>query len=171
METLIHDLLVYSRVGAERKPFEPTNVTAVLTRALANLQKALTESQTVVTQDPMPTVPGDALLLVQLFQNLIGNAIKFCKDGPPRVHVSAERQQNYWVFSVRDNGIGIDPEHAEQVFVIFQRLHRREEYPGSGVGLAICKKIVEQHSGRIWVDSAPGAGSTFSFTIPVDPES
>ena len=142
-----------------------------MSRALENLEKAVSESQAVVTQEPLPTVPGDALLLVQLFQNLIGNAIKFCKETPPRVHISAERRQNNWVFSVRDNGIGVDPEYAEQIFAIFQRLHTPREYPGSGVGLAICKKIVEQHNGRIWVESTPGAGSTFLFTIPVDAES
>jgi PAS domain S-box-containing protein len=166
MERLIHDLLAYSRVGADRKPLEPTDVSAVLSQALKNLAKAASESQAVVTQDPMPTVPADASLLVQLFQNLIGNAIKFRKDGPPRVHISAERQEKDWTFSVRDNGIGVEPENAEQIFTIFRRLHTQDQYPGSGVGLAICKKIVEQHRGRIWVESAPGAGSTFFVTIP-----
>ena len=167
MQRLINDLLAYSRVGTRAKGFEPTDCTAVLDQALANLKAAIEKSGAVVTHDPLPTVMADNLQLVQLFQNLIGNAIKFHVEKPPRIHVSAEQKGNEWVFSVRDNGIGIDPQYAERIFVIFQRLHTREEYPGTGIGLAICKKIVERRGGRIWVESQPGTGSTFYFTIPI----
>ncbi len=167
MQGLINDLLVYSRVGARVKGFEPADCTAVLDQALANLQAAIEKSGAVVTHDPLPAVTADKLQLVQLFQNLIGNAIKFHVEAPPRIHISAEQKGNEWVFSVRDNGIGIEPQYAERIFVIFQRLHTREEYPGTGIGLAICKKIVERRGGRIWVESQPGTGSTFYFTIPI----
>ena len=167
MQRLINDLLAYSRVGTRGKEFEPTDCTAVFDQALANLKVAIEESGAVVTRDPLPTVMADKLQIGQLFQNLIGNAIKYHGDEPPRVHVSAEQKGNEWVFSVRDNGIGIDPQYAERIFVIFQRLHTREEYPGTGIGLAICKKIVERHGGRIWVESQLGSGATFYFTIPM----
>ena len=167
MQRLINDLLAYSRVGTRAKGFEPTDCTAVLDQALANLKAAIEKSGAVVTHDPLPTVMADNLQLVQLLQNLIGNAIKFHVEKPPCIHVSAEQKGNEWVFSVRDNGIGIDPQYAERIFVIFQRLHTREEYPGTGIGLAICKKIVERRGGRIWVESQPGTGSTFYFTIPI----
>jgi len=167
MQTLINDLLAYSRVGTRAKGLESTDCPAVLDQALANLKVAIEQSGAVVTHDPLPTVMADKLQLIQLFQNLIGNAIKFHVEEPPRIHVSAELKGNEWVFSVRDNGIGIDPQYAERIFVIFQRLHTREEYPGTGIGLAICKKIVERRGGRIWVESQPGTGSTFYFTIPI----
>jgi light-regulated signal transduction histidine kinase (bacteriophytochrome) len=167
MQGLINDLLAYSRVGTRVKGIEPTDCTAVLEQALANLKAAMEKSGAVVTHDPLPTVMADNLQLVQLLQNLIGNAIKFHVEEPPRIHVSAEQKGNEWVFSVRDNGIGIDLQYAERIFVIFQRLHTREEYPGTGIGLAICKKIVERRGGRIWVESQAGIGSTFYFTIPI----
>jgi PAS domain S-box-containing protein len=167
MQRLINDLLAYSRVGTRAKPIEPTDCTAVLDQALANLKAAIEMSGAVVTHGPLPTVIADDLQLVQLLQNLIGNAIKFHVEKPPCIHVSAEQKGNEWVFSVRDNGIGIDPHYAERIFVIFQRLHTREEYPGTGIGLAICKKIVERRGGRIWVESQPGTGSRFYFTIPI----
>ena len=119
-----------------------------------------------ITHDPLPTVDGDTTQLTQLFQNLLGNAIKFRGEAPPRIHVSAERQDGAWLFSVRDNGIGIAPEYRERVFVLFQRLHGRDEYGGTGIGLAVCKKIVERRGGTLWVDETPGGGSTFWFTIP-----
>jgi light-regulated signal transduction histidine kinase (bacteriophytochrome) len=119
-----------------------------------------------VKHDPLPTVMGDDIQLDQLFQNLLANAIKFHSETPPLIHVSAEHTGNEWKFSVRDNGIGFAPEYAERIFMIFQRLHSKSEYPGSGIGLAICKKIVERHGGRIWVNSEPGSGATFFFTIP-----
>jgi len=167
MQTLINDLLTYSRVGTRGKDFAPTNCEAVVDRALANLKATTEERGVVVTCDPLPSVMADELQLAQVFQNLIGNAIKFNNGRPPRIHISAERNQHEWVFSVSDNGIGIAPEHTERIFGIFQRLHTGNEYPGTGIGLAICKKIVERHGGRIWVRSAPGKGSTFYLTIPV----
>jgi PAS domain S-box-containing protein len=166
MQQLINDLLAYSRVRTKGREFAPTDGETVLKSALANLQVSITESSATITNDPLPVVLADEGQLVQLFQNLIGNALKFRGKAPPRVHISAERRGLDWLFSVRDQGIGIEPEYAERVFLIFQRLHSRAEYPGTGIGLAICKRIVERHGGRIWVESQPGKGSTFSFTIP-----
>lgn len=166
MQNLISALLSYSRVGTRGKPFEPTDCSMVLERVLDNLKVAIEESNAVVTHDPLPTVMADNVQLAQVFQNLIGNAVKFHGERPPAVHVGAQRGKGEWIFSVRDNGIGIDPQHFERIFLIFQRLHSQDEYPGAGIGLAVCKKIVERHGGRIWVESQPGAGSTFYFTIP-----
>jgi len=165
MWNLINDLLAYSRVGTRGHPFEPINCETILQEALDNLKVTMEESGAVVTHDSLPTVIADSSQLVQLFQNLIGNAIKFIGNDPPRVHVSARRSGNEWTFSVRDNGIGIAPEYAERIFIIFQRLHGRQQYPGSGIGLAVCKKIVERHGGRIWVESEPEKGATFYFTL------
>jgi PAS domain S-box-containing protein len=166
MRSLINDLLTYSRVGRKGKEFELTACEQVLDRALKDLQEVLTESGASVKRDPLPTVRADDSQLVQLFQNLIGNAIKFRKQGPPRIHVSANPNGQEWIFLVRDNGIGFDPQYSDRIFRMFQRLHGRSEYPGSGMGLAICKKIVERHGGKIWVKSEPGKGSTFFFTLP-----
>ncbi len=166
MQRLIQDLLTYSRVGTRGKTFEPTDCNEVLGAAVANLQLAIEESGAVVTHEELPTVTADASQMGQLFQNLVGNAIKFRGGAPPRVHVSARRQPFRWLFAVRDNGIGIDPAFADRIFVIFQRLHNRGEYPGTGIGLALCKRIVERHGGKIWVESQPGRGATFFFTIP-----
>src|SRR5262249_52523091 len=135
--------------------------------ALSNLKVAVEESGAVVTQDPLPTVYADSGQLIQLFQNLIGNGLKFRGPASPRIHVGAREKNGEWVLSVSDNGIGIEPQYFERIFVIFQRLHTREEYPGTGIGLALCKRIVERHGGRIWVESAPGQGATFYFTLPV----
>ncbi len=165
MQTLINDLLAYSRVGTRGQPFAPVEMTAVLNDALANLKVLIAESGAVVTHDVLPTVSGDATQLTQVFQNLIGNAIKFRGERPPHIHIAVQREGSDWRFAVRDNGIGIEPQYAERIFIIFQRLHTRTEYPGTGIGLAICKKIVERHGGRIWVESEPGQGSTFYFTI------
>lgn len=166
MQQLISDLLAYSRVGTKGKQFEPTDCEEIFNRAVANLGMAIEENGAVVTHEPLPTVMADATQMVQLFQNLIGNSIKFHSDERPEVHVRAERNGTEWIFSVRDNGIGIDPKYHERIFAIFQRLHRRDEYPGTGIGLTICKRIVERHKGRIWVESQPGQGATFYFTIP-----
>ena len=167
MQTLISDLLNYSRVGTQGKPFEKTDCNAVLNQILRSLKLTIQEQHAVITSDPLPVVMADRVQLGQLFQNLITNAIKFHGANVPRVHVSAQRDGAKWKLSVRDNGIGIPPEHAERVFVIFQRLHTKTEYPGTGIGLAVCKKIVERHGGRIWPESAPGGGTTLWFTIPV----
>jgi light-regulated signal transduction histidine kinase (bacteriophytochrome) len=166
MQDLISALLVYSRVGRRRVELEATDSQAALGQALANLQAAIEESGGAVTSAELPRVVADQMQLGQLFQNLIGNAIKFRGAAPPLVHVSAEHVGKEWVFCVRDNGIGIAPEHARQVFLIFQRLHNRSEYAGAGIGLAICKKIIDRHGGRIWVEPRPEGGSAFFFTLP-----
>jgi light-regulated signal transduction histidine kinase (bacteriophytochrome) len=166
MQTLITDLLTYSRVGRRDVAIEPVDLDAVVNRVEASLRVAIEESGALVTHDPLPTVDGDNTQLSQLFQNLLANAIKFRGEATPAIHISAERQNSAWLFSVRDNGIGIGPEYRERVFVLFQRLHGRDEYSGTGIGLAVCKKIVERHGGTIWVDETPGGGSTFRFTIP-----
>lgn len=166
MQQLIQDLLAYSRVGTRGKEFLPTDTNALVDQVIADLAPAIAESGATVTRDDLPTVSADALQLGQVFQNLIANAIKFRGDAAPRVHVSARREGNQWAFAVSDNGIGIEPQYRDRIFVLFQRLHGQGEYPGTGIGLAICKKIVERHGGRIWVESEPGKGSTFTFTIP-----
>ena len=166
MRNLIKDLLEYSRVGRKANPFAPVDCWGALQTALANLKTTIAEQQARVTNGPLPILPGDEQQLTQLFQNLIGNAIKFHGDRPPEVHVEAIRKEHEWVFTVRDNGIGIDPQYTERIFIIFQRLHSRDKYPGTGIGLAICKKIVERHGGRIWVNSQAGKGATFYFTLP-----
>jgi signal transduction histidine kinase len=170
MQTLIQNLLAYSRLGRRGQPFAATDGNVVLKQALDNLQEAIEASGAVVTSDPLPLVLADEIQLAQLFQNLIGNAIKFHGAIKPLIHVRAESNGTEWIFSVRDNGIGIDPQFAQRIFVIFQRLHSRHEYPGTGIGLAICKKIVERHGGRIWMESQLGQGTTFQFTLPYSVE-
>ncbi len=167
MQGLINDLLAYSRVGTKGKPLTPYNANDALELALSNLQVAIEDSGAVITHDELPVVMADSTQLTQLFQNLIGNAIKFSVEKPPRIEIGVKKQGGEWQISVHDNGIGIDPEYMERVFVIFQRLHTRDEYSGSGIGLAICKKVVERHEGRIWVESKKGEGSTFYFTLPL----
>lgn len=170
MQALVNDLLAYARVGSRSRPLEPTDTAAALEQAVANLEAAIRESAATIQHGPLPAVQGDATQLVQLFQNLVGNAIKFHRDQLPAVAVEAARQGREWVFAVRDNGIGIDPQHAERLFVPFQRLHTGKEYPGTGIGLAICKKIVERHGGRIWIESERGKGAAFLFTLPATEE-
>ncbi len=171
MQSMITDLLSYSRVTTQGKPFEPTDMNAVFDRATANLQLAIEEFGAVVTRDDLPTICADGAQMVQLLQHLVGNAIKFRRsDERPEIHVAARQQGGEWIFSVSDNGMGIEPKDHERVFHIFQKLHGRGEYPGNGIGLAICRKIVERHGGRIWVESDLGRGSTFYFTLPADKE-
>lgn len=201
MGQLINDLLAYSRVGTRGQPLRPTDTEAALEDALWNLSVAIEETGATVTHDPLPVVLADRTQLLQLFQNLIGNALKFRGSEPPRVHVAAQAiadirsapdivrrpadaaaasiahptshiadRPTGWVFSVADNGIGIAPEYHERIFGVFQRLHSRSEYPGTGIGLAICKRVVERHGGRIWVESQVGRGATFYFTLPAAPE-
>ncbi len=186
MQQLIGDLLSFSRVGTRGKAFVPTPADRALDAALANLQGAIAQNGAIITRDPLPIVMADELQLMQVFQNTIGNALKFRTPEPPRIHISVESrtresdantlvsgvsgevsgESTEWVFSVRDNGIGIDPKYADRIFVIFQRLQGRQQYEGTGIGLAICQKIVRRHGGRIWVESAPGLGATFYFTLP-----
>jgi PAS domain S-box-containing protein len=168
MRHLITDMLDYSRLSTRAKEFVAVDCEEVLEAVLGYLRFNIEESGAQVTHDPLPTVWADETQLLQLFQNLIGNALKFRGEADARVHVSARQEERVWLFSVQDNGIGIDPNQVERIFGVFQRLHARDEYEGSGIGLAICKRIVERHGGRIWVESAPGEGATFYFTLPVD---
>ncbi len=166
MRQLIEDLLAYSRVARRPAEFALTDCQAICARAIEGLRAAIEESAAVVTYGPLPALLADPARLSQLFSNLIGNALKFRAEQPPHVHISADRKGSEWLFAVRDNGIGIDPAHAEKIFEIFQRLHGKQQYPGTGVGLALCKMIVQSHGGRIWVESQPGQGATFYFTLP-----
>ncbi len=167
MQQLINSLLDYSRVGTRGRDFAPVAVEEIVEQALANLEAGIKETGARITCDALPTIRADESQLSQLFQNLLGNAIRFRSKAPPEIHISAEHRDDDWLFSVRDNGIGMESQYFDRIFVIFQRLHSRAEYAGTGIGLAICKKIVERHGGRIWVESEPGKGSTFFFTLPV----
>jgi PAS domain S-box-containing protein len=169
METLIRDLLAFSRVGTHARPREQMDCGPLMKRVLADLGPAIAESGAIVEVDALPAVHADPVQLAQLFQNLIGNAIKFRAERPPEVHVTAECGAEEWIFSITDNGIGIDEQHFERVFRVFQRLHTRKKYHGTGIGLAICKKIVERHGGCLWVESILGEGTTFRFTLPMQP--
>lgn len=188
MQQLIEDLLTYSRAGRMTESFEATSCEQLVKEAMASLENAISQSEARITCDRLPTVMADPVQLEQLFQNLLDNALKYCQHRTPQIHISAMLQpapssdsksqakngdrsadgpdESEWVFSVKDNGIGINREHFDRIFMIFQRLHRRDEYPGTGIGLATCQKIVEYHGGRIWVESEVGCGSTFYFTLP-----
>lgn len=166
MQKLINDLLAYSRVGRNEKAVEEIDCHSLLGRVLATMAPTIQNADATVTYDPLPTVMGHESHYIQLFQNLIGNAIKFHGEEPPRVHIRASKNGKGWIFSVKDNGIGIEPQYQDRIFLIFQRLHGRDQYPGTGIGLSICKKIVETQGGRMWVESEPGRGATFYFTVP-----
>ncbi|KAF3885115.1 MULTISPECIES: sensor histidine kinase [Nostocales] len=166
MQQLIQDLLAYSRVGTRGKAFVLTDSNVVLNQALKNLQVAIAEKHAIITYDHLPIILGDKIQLIQLFQNLISNAIKFHREEFPQVHISAHLKDREWLFSVKDNGIGIKQTYLDRIFEIFKRLHSRQEFPGTGIGLAICKKIVNFHHGRIWAESELGVGTTFYFTFP-----
>lgn len=167
MQNLINDLLSYSRVGTRGQEFESNDLNKILETVINTLDLRIKDSTATVTHDSLPTLPTDGRQMLQLFQNLIGNALKFQSDSSPVVHIGVVQLADEYLFSVRDNGIGIDSQYAERIFQVFQRLHGKGEYPGTGIGLAICKKIVERHGGRIWVESSPGTGSTFYFTLPI----
>lgn len=166
MHELILDLLTYSRVGTHGKEFAPVDCTEAFQRAMGNLSLAVEESGATITQDALPRVNGDVVQLTQLFQNLIGNAIKFRGDRAPAIHVGAELKGGEWELTIADNGIGIAEQDFQRIFIVFQRLHSREKYPGTGIGLSVCKKIVERHGGRIWVESRLGQGTTFHIILP-----
>lgn len=165
MQQMITDLLAYTRAGRAVEQFTFVDCDALLARVLADLQLVIRESGATITHDPLPTLQGDTTRLGQVLQNLIGNAIKFRGQEPPRIHISAQHKAQHWQFCVHDNGIGIDPAQTKRLFQVFQRLHTRTEYSGTGIGLAICRKIVEQHGGQIWVESTIGNGASFFFTI------
>jgi light-regulated signal transduction histidine kinase (bacteriophytochrome) len=172
MQELIHDLLAYARVGTRGKPFKPVPAADIVSDALANLSSAIEETKARVVVDDLPSIWCDESQIVQVFQNLIVNGIKFSRPGEtPLVRISASRSDLGWTIAVRDNGIGIEPKYFDRIFQMFQRLHTRQEYEGTGIGLALCKKIVERHGGRIRVESTPGAGTMFSFTLPDAPPS
>jgi len=164
MQVLINDLLAYSRVG---RPMESVDCNRVIEYALADLETSIEQDQAKITADPLPMVMGELGQLTQVFENLLGNGIKFHGEVSPRIHVSAERDSDFWQFSVSDNGIGIEPQYWERIFLIFERLHERTAYPGTGIGLAITRKIIERHGGHIWVKSEYGAGTQFLFTLPI----
>jgi light-regulated signal transduction histidine kinase (bacteriophytochrome) len=169
MQNLINDLLEFSRVAKRACEPEPTDCEFVLNQALANLETFIEENEATVSHDHLPEVMADSTQMAQVFQNLIINGIKFHSEEAPKIQISAEKKASEWIFSVQDNGIGIDPQYSEKIFEVFKRLHNKEEYPGTGIGLAICKKIIERHGGRIWVESELGKGSTFYFTLPIKP--
>ncbi len=165
MQMLINDLLAYSRVSSRFEEFQLVDLEKVFNESLQNLKVSIDDNDARITSDSLPTIVADQSQIIQLFQNLVGNAIKFRGDESPEIHISAEEGEDEWIFRVIDNGIGIDSQHNDRIFRVFQRLHERDSYPGTGIGLSICEKIVERHGGDIWVDSKLGNGSTFSFTI------
>jgi PAS domain S-box-containing protein len=169
MQNLINDLLEFSRVTTRARDPVPMDSEFILDQVLSNLEVFIEENEATVSHCSLPEVMADYSQMVQVFQNLIINGIKFRSEEAPQIHISAEKKESEWVFSVQDNGIGIDPQYSKKIFEVFKRLHKKEEYPGTGIGLAICKKIVERHGGRIWVESELDKGSTFYFTLPISP--
>jgi light-regulated signal transduction histidine kinase (bacteriophytochrome) len=167
MKTLINDLLAYSRVGTRGKEFQLVDCNEVLNRVLFTLQPAAEQANAEITHDSLPAILADEIQIEQLFQNLVGNALKFHGEQAPKIHIGVKKEDENWVFWVHDNGIGVDPQFFDRIFIIFQRLHNREQYQGTGIGLAISKRIVERHGGRIWIESEPGQGATFYFTFPL----
>jgi light-regulated signal transduction histidine kinase (bacteriophytochrome) len=167
MQALIRDLLAFSRVETHAQAFKEVDTHSVLEVAISNLKAMIDETGALITTDDLPHVKADPSQLTLLFQNLINNGIKFRdKSSPPFIHISSHRRKTYWCFSVQDKGIGIAPKYKEKIFVVFQRLHTRQEYPGTGIGLALCKRIIDRHNGEIWFDSTLGQGTTFYFTLP-----
>lgn len=166
LQTLIKDLLSFSRVGTRGKPFQPTNIQDIVTRACSDLQFVIADHEANIVYNDLPTVIADETQMSQVFQNLISNAIKFHSDDKPYIQIEAQQENQVWKFTITDNGIGIEPEFAERIFIIFQRLHTRDQYPGTGIGLAVCKKIVERHGGQIWIEPNTPKGTRVSFTIP-----
>jgi light-regulated signal transduction histidine kinase (bacteriophytochrome) len=166
MHNLISDLLIFSRVGTRGKSFKTTDMNTVLDAVIATFQQVIKETNTTITYKPLPVIIADESQMIQLLQNLISNAIKFRSEESPRINVSGDLKADKWIFSVSDNGIGIDSKNFDRIFIIFQRLHKKEEYSGTGIGLAVCKKIIQRHRGKIWVESELGKGSTFYFSIP-----
>ena len=162
-------LLAFSRVTTRAKEFELTDCEFVLNQVLSNLEISINENEAIIFHDSLPEVMSDSTQLAQVFQNLISNAIKFRSEKTPKIYISAKEDGNQWLFSVTDNGIGIDSKHSERIFEVFKRLQKRKKYPGTGIGLSICKKIVERHGGHVWVESEPGKGSIFYFTLPNQP--
>ena len=166
LDNMTNDLLLYSRITSQKREIAPVNIEEVLEEVLINLKVPIEENNAVITHDPLPTINGDAQLMVQLFQNIIGNAIKYHGEETPKIHISDKKEKNQYLFSIKDNGIGMSTKHLERIFTIFQRLHTQEEYEGTGIGLAIAQKIVKQSGGQIWAESELGKGTTFYFTIP-----
>ena len=170
LETVIHDILAYSRVDAQTRPFESIPLNEIFDELTTMLAPIIQETRARITRDNLPTVMGDRSQLTQVLQNLIGNGLKYHGNLPPQIHVSAENGDDNWLIAVHDNGIGIEPEHHQRIFEIFRRLHSQQEYPGSGIGLAVCRRVVQRHGGKIWVESEPSRGSTFYFTISQTPQ-
>jgi light-regulated signal transduction histidine kinase (bacteriophytochrome) len=168
MQLLINDLLSYSRVNSKGGKFEEVDLEKVLDETLSNLELTIEENQAFITRESLPKINANYRQMIQLFQNLIGNALKYRSKETPQIQISTQKEDNQWIFSVEDNGIGIDPKYADRIFMIFKRLHTNEEYEGTGIGLAITKRIIERHGGNIWVESETGKGSTFYFTIPIN---
>ncbi len=168
MQNLINDLLAFSRITTQAKEFELVNSESIYNQVLTNLEVSIKENNAIITHDPLPEVMADETQLSQVLQNLVGNAIKFRGDDDPKIHISAVRDGKQWLFSVKDNGIGINANHVDKIFEVFKRLHKRREYPGTGIGLSICKKIIERHGGSMWVESEVGVGSTFYFTLQIN---